>query len=59
MKHCLTIVGLDYRLDVYQRYYIEQNRQLGLAWRTKTAPIWLVSFDRVERRPRRPPTCLV
>jgi hypothetical protein len=59
MKHSLTIVGLDDRIDVARMSCIENPRP-GIARRTVNAPIRLVRrFDRIERRPRKPPACLV
>ena len=61
MSHSLMIVGVDLRLLAIAVFVsTDRNIRLGLARRTNTAPIRLVrTFDRVERRPRRPPTCLV
>jgi hypothetical protein len=59
MKHSLTIVGLDYRLDV-ARKSSNENPRPSLARRTLKAPIRPARrFGCIERRPRRPPTCLV
>lgn len=58
MKHSFMIVGLDYLLDVAEMSSNENPRPY-LAWRTLKAPIRPVRrFDRIERRPRWPPTCL-
>ena len=59
MKHSLTIVWLDDRIDVARMSCIENPRP-GLARRTVNASIRLVRrFDGIERGPRKPPTCLV